>query len=211
MKKNCEHCGIEFITFPNRVKKGNGRYCSKQCHEAVRQKAIDSRVQSCIICGSLFKPRQVQLTNGQGKYCSNACRIVAQKSDDRLELGFKNVPATKEIREKAEQTKRERGINRKENHPFWKGGRFIGSLGYVLVRVETGKYEQEHRIVMEKHLGRKLSPEEIIHHENHVKHDNRLENLKIVTRAEHINMHRDDLVQAIGITGDSCTGMSGNG
>ncbi len=38
---------------------------------------------------------------------------------------------------------------------------------------------------MEKHLGRKLLPTEVIHHINGIKNDNRLENLKIMTHSEH--------------------------
>lgn len=53
------------------------------------------------------------------------------------------------------------------------------------------KYEQV--IVMEQHIGRKLLKNEVVHHINGDKLDNRLENLQLLTRCEHINLHRDDL------------------
>lgn len=51
----------------------------------------------------------------------------------------------------------------------------------------------EHRVVAEQMLGRGLKPSEVVHHKNHDKRDNRPENLAVMTRAEHINEHREDL------------------
>lgn len=67
-------------------------------------------------------------------------------------------------------------------------GRFVRSDGYVAVRVGS-EYQLEHRVIMESHIGRRLESSEHVHHRNGVKHDNRLENLEILSVADHSRKH----------------------
>jgi hypothetical protein len=71
----------------------------------------------------------------------------------------------------------------------YKGGRRISSWGYVLVLQEGGKYEFEHRLVMESAVGRKLEHDEHVHHINGIKTDNRIENLEIMKKGDHVSLH----------------------
>ena len=83
-----------------------------------------------------------------------------------------------------------------KNSPNWKGGR-IRNNGYVLIycpehpraKLKVEGYVGEHILVMESHLGRYLFPNEIIHHINEVKEDNRIKNLELTTRQEHSRHH----------------------
>lgn len=54
---------------------------------------------------------------------------------------------------------------------------------------EEKKQVRLHRYLMEKHIGRRLLPSELVHHINEDIHDNRIENLEILTRAEHKKRH----------------------
>jgi hypothetical protein len=79
--------------------------------------------------------------------------------------------------------------------PFWKGGRRINAQGYVVLytpdhpRADKDGYVQEHRLVLEKKLGRFLEPDEISHHINGVKDDNREDNLLLMSWGEHSALH----------------------
>jgi len=83
----------------------------------------------------------------------------------------------------------------REKNPAWKGGKSLHAEGYILIYKpdhpqswKTG-YILEHRFVMSEKLGRLLKPNEVVHHINHIKDDNRPENLQIKGWAEHTRDH----------------------
>ena len=81
-----------------------------------------------------------------------------------------------------------RGRAGSANHN-WAGGRYQLGSGYVAINTGIGTYALEHRAVMEGHLGRPLRPDEHVHHRNGIKSDNRLENLEILSVADHARRH----------------------
>ena len=99
----------------------------------------------------------------------------------------------------------------REKNPHYKGGRYIDHRGYVKVLVfglrGQQQYELEHRLIMEKQLGRRLRRSEVVHHKNGIKSDNRLENLELLSNSGHSSYHalRGEvgfrLLQKRGITG----------
>src|SRR3990167_1685108 len=80
-------------------------------------------------------------------------------------------------------------------NPNWNGGRFLSKDNYIYIyspnhphKTHKG-YVAEHRLVMEKKLGRYLKSGEIVHHKNKITTDNRIKNLQLMKWGEHTKHH----------------------
>ncbi len=83
-----------------------------------------------------------------------------------------------------------------DKNPAWKGGKVNHSQGYIRIYClehpyrDGDNYVLEHRLVMEKQLGRYLTKEEVVHHINGIKTDNRIENLRLFdNQSKHVRYH----------------------
>lgn len=56
----------------------------------------------------------------------------------------------------------------------------------------SGKTLSAHREIMAEHLGRQLDSDEHVHHKNHDRYDNRVDNLEVKPAAEHAKQHADE-------------------
>jgi uncharacterized protein (DUF1330 family) len=131
----------------------------------------------CLVCKRIFYTDKTQIRIYGGKFCSQKCFHKSQIGKKRSKKVRKNIAFGK--------------IGSK--NPNWIGGKVLDKRGYILIKfrehpnAQTNGYIYEHRLVMEKHLGRYLKPEETIHHLNGDKTDNRIENLKLfASKSEHI-------------------------
>ena len=81
-----------------------------------------------------------------------------------------------------------------KSNPRWNNGMTTHEYGYILIKApidhpckDKHGYIREHRLIMEKSIGRYLLPTEDIHHLNGIKTDNRIENLALISnRSEHL-------------------------
>lgn len=133
----------------------------------------------CIRCGEKKK-------SYNGKYCRKC-----------FQLGERNPckSHSKKIREKI--SKSMKGINAGEKNPYWKGGKTKDGHGYIYIRnfnhpyTTKRGYIKRSRLIMEKILNRYLLPEEIIHHKNEIKNDDRPENLQLFSsKGKHSAFHK---------------------
>ena len=179
----CAYCGKDFETIKNYSK-----YCSKGCFA---KSLVKNKAAICEYCGKPFEK-----TRAGKKYCSTICSAKARKTGsvykcETCGADVYRTPTTKKThvfcrREcRDEWTRTHDGILRNNG--------ISNQSGYVFVRQGKKIYRGEHRLIMEAHLGRKLRSDEIVHHIDHDKTNNDISNLMIVTRAEHIRLHKKEL------------------
>lgn len=65
----------------------------------------------------------------------------------------------------------------------------ITKSGYIEFTSGENKGRLEHVLIIENKIGRKLYSNECVHHKNHIKTDNSINNLKLMTRSEHSRLH----------------------
>lgn len=85
-------------------------------------------------------------------------------------------------------------LNKRHGEPVRKRiftGEYIKD-GYRYVYTSYRHYEPEHRVVMERFLGRKLTPDEHVHHIDGDTLNNSPSNLQIVSASEHLKIHIQD-------------------
>ena len=74
----------------------------------------------------------------------------------------------------------------------WDGKRkgvSMKSSGYLQVTIGKNKNRGYHVIIMEQHIGRKIEKNEVVHHINGIRSDNRIENLLLMSRSAHSSLH----------------------
>lgn len=103
--------------------------------------------------------------------------IISRKNKGKI--------VSQETKEKQSKAKKIGGIGHKKER----------ADGYITIyfpdhpRSTEEGYILEHILVMECFIGRHLKDDEVVHHVNFKKSDNRIENLMLMTKSEHMSYH----------------------
>ena len=163
MQVVCQNCSKIFKKKNSECKKYPRHFCCRKCYLDTwsKEKAVERITLECSNCGISFQ-RRVKAERRPRKFCSRKCQYEY----------FRGVNGT-----------------------YFLGGRFYNDHGYVLVlkpehpRTVAHLYVYEHILVAEQKIGRYLRPNEVVHHLNGIKDDNRPENLEIMDNVQHTHLH----------------------
>lgn len=144
---------------------------------------------TCDMCGKTFERYPCQMKGKKHTFCSRACLWAFSSRKENPERYHELADHTKAAAHLSE-------LNRKLNPT-----RMTPEVREKLraARMNTGKgrtYSKEygrhtHRVEMERMLGRKLKPGEIVHHIDGDKRNNSPDNLMLLpSQAEHARLHK---------------------
>lgn len=169
-QRKCLVCGNKFYVYP--CKRDLKFYCSRTC-------AFMSPIRN----------RKIGL--------ANAIALKGKWFPNQFQKGTKIGVGRKKTQEEIEKI---RIASTGRNNWQWKGGRrerkgYIAFLNPEHPNCDNMGYVREHRLVIEKHLGRYLKHNEVVHHINKNKKDNRIKNLMLFSsNVYHLNFHRNNFI-----------------
>ena len=154
------------------------------CGVDVRAKRFDHA--RCANCRA--SKRKLYLAEQEHAYrkpCINCGQLATRRAD--------------RCRKCSDKDKMQRLDISRENSVHWKGGRSKDGHGYVHILVAPNlrngrRYRAEHIVVWEQVNGEPLPKGWIVHHVNHIKDDNRPENLEAMPRSKHNHQHGEQRI-----------------
>lgn len=176
-RTECAQCGTSFGQSPSM----NGKFCSWTCYLAGRSKRME-----CAVCGAVLK--QYQAT-----YCSHECRDQGRRTMELKPCLICGV----DMKVQPYQFETKKVCSRvcndelKRRQPKREGARYKRADGYIDIYMPSHPDSTregrilEHRLIMAQQLGRRLLRSETVNHINHIRDDNRPENLEVMTVGDH--------------------------
>ena len=130
------------------------------------------------------------LRNAGCKFVHKWRKEESIESKIKRSIARKGVPISNDVR-KAISEKNSCNYNGINGYGHTK----IHNRGYVLVyvpmhpRAHKDGYVMLHTVLMERYIGRYLTNDEVVHHINHDRQDNRIDNLRLMKKKDHMSMH----------------------
>jgi hypothetical protein len=170
----CEQCGKDVYCPPGKMR----RWCSLACRSAALTVTRD-----CVTCGKSFTFPLAEAA--RRVTCSRECarlHRLAQRAEGRC--GHCGAAFATQVSKQSRivycsPACRKAAQRERARH----------TPGYYHTYDEAGRQHQEHRLIMERIVGRPLRPNEDVHHKDEDKKNNDPSNLEILTRREHARLH----------------------
>ncbi len=148
---------------------------------------------TCEQCGAPFTQPSRKSSTGPYRYCSHACSQAAQRTRPKTricEVCGKTFPQRRGGKLRRYCSLICHGsTRRRDNYSTY----IESSSGYVLVKLPGGRRMAEHRWIAEQLIVvRPLGFNDVVHHVNGDRSDNRIENLQVMSRSEHTALHRQN-------------------
>lgn len=153
----CDNCNKPITVYKRYSDKLKHHFCNRLCYHTWLHKSSPKFEYPCDYCNTKLLLNSFDYNASKTHFCN----------EEHYHMWLKeNAP---------------KGVDNQN----WRGGTHKTTDGYIRVNTPEGIRFAEHRLVMEKSLGRKLSKDELVHHLNGVRHDNREENLAVVDKCSH--------------------------
>lgn len=215
VKRICHYCNREFLVHLSDI----GKFCSKDCYSLYQRGGKPICIKKCLICGKEYQVQNKRAEKSKvcsqkcwGKFIKGRklsdehirklkkghikqCKLCGKDYYWRPSDDKKGENERRYCSYKCAFADKKSWCLRGEKHQNWKGGKTKRKEGWIYVLSPNHPHKNkdnrvaEHRLVMEKYLGRYLTKNEEVHHKNGIKDDNRIENLELVIK----KMHRGEV------------------